>query len=217
MAKPIAFGTYQFRTQKSATEEARARINKYEEGMRLSVEDELFFVSLFTLHPECDEKKGVGIGHIKVQRDFHNNRCLYIHRVDGTKVDCSWVSCIRPPSKKTVALMAFRRAVKEIVMAYKSSQLEEDDICPILRIRLTYDNSHVSYLPPSFENLLKDFLNNRQMDIESIALTTPKPEDTDQRGQVTDPKLVEEWCNYIKNNATLQLLSSEANLRKLKS
>lgn len=217
MAKPIAFGIYQFRTKKSATEEARLRINQYEAGERLSVEDEHFFVSLFTLHSEFEEKKGSGIDHIKVQKDFHNNRCLYIHRVDGTEIDCSWVHCIQPASQKTVISMAFRRAVKEFIMAYKRSQLEEVDVCPILGVRLTYDNSHVSYVIPSFDCLLNNFLNERQIDIESVDLTNPKPDDTDQRGQVTDPKLVEEWRSHHQNNAILQLISAEANLRKLKS
>ncbi|ESP90526.1 DCL family protein [Pseudoalteromonas luteoviolacea] len=216
MAKPIAFGVYQFRTKKRAIEEARLRINKYQGGERLSVEDELFFASLFTLHSEFEEKKGVGIDHIKVQRDFHNNRCLYIHRVDGTEIDCSWVHCIQPASRKTVISMAFRRAVKKLIMAYKKAQLEEVDMCPILGVTLTYDNSHVSYLTPSFENLLNNFLSERQIDIESVALTNPSPDDTDQRGQVAEPSLVEEWRNYHQNNATLQLLSAKANLRRLK-
>lgn len=59
MAKPIAFGDYQFRTKKSATEEARRRISNYEANDRLNAEDEMFFTSLFTLHSEFAEKKKV--------------------------------------------------------------------------------------------------------------------------------------------------------------
>lgn len=216
MAKSIAFGTYQFRTKKSAVEEARHRMNRYEAGERLSLKDEHFFVSLFSLHSQYEEKKGAGIDHVKVERDFHNNRCLYIHRVDDTNVDCSWVHCIRPASKKAVTSMAFRRAVKEIVIAYKSFQLEMVDVCPILGVSLTYGNSHVSYISPSFDNLLCNFLNEHQIDIESVALTNPKPDDTDQRGQVADLDLIEEWCRYHQENANMQLLSAEANLRRLK-
>lgn len=124
MAKPIAFGTYQFRTKKSATEEARRRINKYEAGCRLNIEDEGFFAALFTLHSEYSEKRGTGIDHIKVERDFHGNLCLYIHRVDGSSIDCSWVHCIQPASQKTIVSMAFRRTVKDIVMAFKEAQLK---------------------------------------------------------------------------------------------
>lgn len=217
MAKPIAFGTYQFKTKKNATEEARNRINQYEAGERLRLEDEQFFVSLFTLHSEYSEKKGAGIDYIAVERDFHSNRCLYIHRVDGTSIDCSWVHCIQPASQKTVVSMAFRRAVKEIIMAYKSASLDKVDVCPILGTKLTYENSHVSYLSPSFDDLLIGFLQQRHIDIESVALTNPKPVDTDQRGQVTDQELLNDWCSFHQRNANLQLLSAEANLRRLKS
>ncbi|SIT12468.1 DCL family protein [Neptunomonas antarctica] len=217
MAKPIAFGTYQFKTKKSATEEARNRINQYEAGERLRLEDENFFVSLFTLHSEYSEKKGAGIDYIAVERDFHNNRCLYIHRVDGTSIDCSWVHCIQPASQKTVVSMAFRRAVKETIMAYKSASLDKVDVCPVLGTKLTYENSHVSYLSPSFDDLLIGFLQQCHIDIESVALTNPKPVDTDQRGQVTDQKLLNDWCSFHQRKASLKLLSAEANLHRLKS
>ena len=193
----------------------RRRINQYEAGDRLSSDDELFFVSLFTLHSEFEEKKGVGIDHIKVKRDFHNNRCLYIHRVDGTEIDCSWVHCIQPASQKTVVSMAFRRAVKEVIREYKITQLRVVDVCPILGIQLTYDNSHVSYPDPSFETLLSDFLNHKGMDFESVQLTNPAPDDLDQRGQITDGGLLAEWLAYHEANATFRLLSAEANLRRL--
>jgi hypothetical protein len=217
VAKPIAFGHYQFRTKKSATEEARRRINNYEANDRLNAEDEMFFTSLFTLHSEFAEKKGVGINHIKVQRDFHNNRCLYICRTDGSEIDCSWVHCIQPAPQKTVVSMAFRRAVKQIIIAYKTAQIDNVVVCPILKTKLNFYNSHVSYLNPSFENMLNNFLNDREIDITSVALVNPKPDDEDQRGKVSDQNLVEEWRSYHQDNATLQLLSAEANLRKLKS
>jgi len=217
VAKPIAFGIYQFKTKKSATEEARNRINKYEAGERLRLEDEHFFVSLFTLHSEYSEKKDAGIDYIAVERDFHNNRCLYIHRVDGTSIDCSWVHCIQPASQKTVVSMAFRRAVKETIMAYKTASLDKVNVCPALGIKLTYGNSHVSYLSPSFEDLFICFLQQRHIDVESVVLTNPKPVDTDQRGQITDQELLKDWRSFHQRKANLQLLSAEANLRRLKS
>lgn len=216
LANPIAFGTYQFKTQKSAKEEARRRINQYEAGERLQFEDELFFTSLFTLHSEYTMKKGAGIDYIQVKRDFHKNRCLYIHRVDGTSTDCSWRHCIQPASTKTVVAIAFRRGVKDIVMRYKNAKLIDVGVCPVLGIELTVDNSHVSYLSPSFDELLTAFLQQQQIDIKSVAITNPEPSDPDQRGMVSDLKLLEKWRHYHNKNAYLQLLSAEANLRRLK-
>nr|WP_169050482.1 DCL family protein [Brenneria salicis]NMN92915.1 uncharacterized protein DUF3223 [Brenneria salicis ATCC 15712 = DSM 30166]RBP60966.1 uncharacterized protein DUF3223 [Brenneria salicis ATCC 15712 = DSM 30166] len=217
MAKPIVFGSYHFKTKASATEEARRRINVYEAGERLKLDDEHFFNLLFTLHPQYLEKKGVGIDHIKVERDFHNHRCLYIHRIDNTTTDCSWVQCIRPASQKTIVSMAFRRAVKETVMAYKREKLNVEQVCPVFGIRLTYENSHVSYLSPSFEKLLNDFLYACSLDIDGISLNNPKPEDADQRGLISNPILLKEWRDYHQRNVTLELISAEANLRKLKN
>jgi hypothetical protein len=217
VAKPIVFGTYQFRTKKSATEEARRRISQYEAGDRLNIEDEDFFASLFTLHSEYPEKRGAGVDHIKVERDFHSNLCLYIHRIDGSTIDCSWVHCIQPASQKTITSMAFRRAVKDTVMAFKEEQLKIVKECPELKTPLTYDNSHVSYSSPSFEALLEDFLHLQKICIEDVGLNNPKPQDQDQRGIVSDAELTTRWCDFHQENANLRLLSQEANLRRLKS
>ncbi|PAA31755.1 hypothetical protein CJU73_01615 [Pseudomonas fragi] len=217
MAKPIIFGIYQFRTKKSAIEEARRRINQYEAGSRISPDDEHFFASLFTLHSEYEEKKGTGIDHIKVERDFNKNRCLYINRADDTSIDCSWMHCIQPASQKTVVSMAFRRAVKEKVIVFKVEQLKKDSICPALGVRLTYENSHVSYNYPQFESLLSDFLEQEEVSFDSVRLINPEVSDLDQRGIIASIELVNSWRTYHQDNAELQLLSAEANLRKLKS
>lgn len=217
MAKPIIFGNYQFRTKKSATEEARCRINQYEAGSRISPDDEHFFASLFTLHSEYEEKRGVGIDHIKVERDFHKNRCLYIHRIDGTSIDCSWVHCIQPASHKSIVSMAFRRAVKEIVTAFKEEQIRKVSICPTLGIPLTYENSHASYNSPRFEILLSNFLNQERLSFDLIQLINPEIADLDQRGILASIELANKWRAYHQENVELQLLSAEANLRKLKS
>lgn len=43
MAKPIIFGTFQFRTKKAATDEIRRRINSYEKSEVLKLNDQLLF------------------------------------------------------------------------------------------------------------------------------------------------------------------------------
>lgn len=216
MAKPIAFGDYYFQTKTSAIKESQDRINKYDFGEKLRLEDESFFLSLFTLHSEYSEKKGAGISFVTVERDFHNNRCLYIHRTDESKIDCSWRHCMQPASQKTVISMAFRRAVKEIIQAYKSDNLIKVKLCPVFGTPLTYENSHASYLSPSFDEMLMEFLKQQKIDIESVALINPDPDDTDQRGQISDQTLLKNWLSFHKKEANLHLLSAEANLRGLK-
>lgn len=217
MANPVIFGTHQFRTQKAATEEARQRINQYESGEKLALDDETFFRDLFKLHDQHDEKVGVGIKHIEVRRDFHNNRCLYILREDGSETDISWVHCIRPATKKATVAMAFRRAVKDIIVSYKKECLKRGCKCPILKKQLTFENSHAVYIKPSFDSLLSSFLSNNNLTYDSIELTNPGPKDEDQRGLIKDNNIKTSWVKYHERNANLELWSEEANLRKQKT
>jgi phage-related protein len=214
VAKSIVIGEFQFRTKAAAKDEIRRRINSYEARDVLSASDQEFFEELFKLHTGYSKKVGAGVKHIQVERDFHNNRCLYIHRGDGSKIDISWVHCLQPASIKTSVSIAFRRAVKERVMAFKSSQLSGKPRCPTLHIPLDYDNSHVAYIGNSFESLLRDFLLKKGITFESVGLVNPKPDDSDQRGILKNSELKAQWYRYHELNAKLTLMSAEANLRR---
>lgn len=209
MAKPIVIGDIQFRTKTAAKDEIRRRIGQYEAGDILSVADQIFFEELFKLHDEYSEKVGAGLKHIQVEMDLHGNRCLYIHRTDGAEIDISLVHCVQPASTKTVVSTAFRRAVKERVMAFKSNQLSGGCRCPILNILLEYANSHVAYTEYSFESLLDDFLSQTDVTFESIELINPKPDDSDQRGILKDLDVKAQWNRFHESNARLTLMSAE--------
>jgi len=214
MAKPIAFGDFQFKTKKSAREEIQNRINSYDFNEELSPEDIVFFSELFKLHDEHQIKVGCGIKTIFVKKDFHNNRCLFIQRVDNTEIDISWVHCLQPASIKQVVSMAFRRAVKQSIMDYKSARLETGVSCPKLKVPLNFKNSHVVYTETSFDKLLESFLLNNQLVHESVQLINPEPIDEDQRGIIAETKLFNDWQKYHSTNAKLDLWSAKANLMR---
>ncbi len=214
MAKPIAFGDFQFKTIKSAKEEIRKRINSYSFNEELSPDDAAFFSELFKLHDEYQDKKGCGIQTIFVRKDFHNKRCLYIHRFDHSEEDISWVNCLQPASTKQIVSMAFRRAVKSTIMNYKSARLEIGAVCPKLNTPLNFHNSHAVYTEKSFDKLLELFLLNNQLVYEDIRLINPEPIDEDQRGIIADQQLLNNWQSYHSSNAKLDLWSAKANLMR---
>ncbi|NRB41411.1 MAG: DUF3223 domain-containing protein [Pseudomonadales bacterium] len=80
---PILFGEFSFKTKSAAERAIRRRINHYEKGDIVSPDDFLFFGELFKLHHEYEHKKGPGIEHIRVRRDFSGRRFFYIQRIDG--------------------------------------------------------------------------------------------------------------------------------------
>ncbi|WP_157822859.1 MULTISPECIES: DCL family protein [unclassified Shewanella] len=214
MAKPISFGQYQFKTKKACEEEARKRINSYCPGSIIAPVDKTFFEALFTLHSEYDEKIGCGIKDIEVGLDFHRNRCLSIIRRDNSKVVISWRHCVKPHTRKMVVSYAYRRAIKDTVMAFKDSAISNGAVCPILGTQLVYDNSHVSYSAISFDDLLSGFLIANNLSYETIELVDPDFNDSDQRGKLRDQAITESWQKYHQSKASFELLSAEANLSK---
>jgi hypothetical protein len=216
VAKAITFGDFQYRSRKDAIDEARRRISQYDQGEKLRVEDEFFFASLFTLHPEYWEKKGPGIDYVTVERDFRNNRYLRIHRVDDSTVDISWRTCVSSPSRKKIVSDACRRTAKALVKDFKSAQVSAGAKCPILGVPLSFGNSRVSYTSPTFNELLSDFLASNGIGYEDVELDDPDVGDDDMRGVLRDGRLAEKWISYVREHASFQLISSKANLRKLK-
>jgi Protein of unknown function (DUF3223) len=214
LAKPISFGVYNFPTLKACKDDARRRIKPYAVGSILSVDDGEFFKTLFTLHDEYDEKVGSGIRDIEIGLDFHRKKCLFIIRNDNSKVVISWNHCIKPYTKKMVVSYAFRRAVKATVIEYKNKSVLAGAICPISGIKLTFENSHVSYSVISFDDMLSSFLATNSLTYETVGLTDPSFNDSDQRGIIEDQRIVESWLRYHQSNAVFELLSAEANLSK---
>ncbi|EFO40750.1 TPA: DUF3223 domain-containing protein [Vibrio alginolyticus] len=214
MAKPISFGQFKFGTLKACEEDARNRINSYAPVSLMTSDDKAFFEALFTLHSEYDEKVGCGIKDIEVGLDFHHKKCLFIIRNDNSRVVISWTHCVKPYTKKMVVSYAFRRAVKHTVMAFKNEAISNGAICPKLGIHLTFDNSHVSYVSLSFDDMLTNFLSENNLTYESVELIDPEYSDTDQRGKLANRVVLESWQRYHQSRSSFELLSVEANLSK---
>lgn len=217
MGIPVLIGDLQFRTKSAAKDEIRRRISLYNFGDTVSFNDQIFFENLFKFHSEYVSKVGIGIESIQVEKDFNNNRCLFITRLDGSRIDISWVHCVHPAPNKNVISMAFRREIKDRIIKFKSENLKKGIRCPITGVLLNFDNSHVAYLEQSFELLLSIFLTELGKDLESIEISDPKPADMDHRAILKDSVLARRWSAYHLDNAKLQLISAEANLKRNKS
>lgn len=218
MAKSVVFGDYSFKTKKSVIDYVQSVIGKYSFKECMNEEDVEFFLSLFTLHDEYKEKLGVGVSKLRVDRDFHGNRCICILRIDGSEEGISWRHCINPLSVRSNVSNAFRRAVKETVISFRDNALfRGENICEYLNVTLDKSNSNVSYRGVSFESLLDDFLFENNIDYCSIDLLDPPASDHDQRAILSDPNLTEEWRNYHSKYAELVLVSKMATMRRLVS
>jgi len=100
-SRAIAIKTRTFEKAGDATAFFRAMLGRYRIGERVSDEDALDLLALLDRHDERDEKIGSGIAGFEVSyppsdTPQFSQRCFWIVRSDGTKIDFSFVHCLAP-------------------------------------------------------------------------------------------------------------------------
>jgi hypothetical protein len=92
-AKPIKIGSLAFKKKGDANEFFKSMLYRYDLGDKVSVDDAEHLTVLVAMHPEADEKIGVGIESFSVRTADYGTRCFWINRTDGTTEKFSFKSC----------------------------------------------------------------------------------------------------------------------------
>ncbi|MEQ9518564.1 MAG: DCL family protein [Parvibaculum sp.] len=92
-AKPIKIGSLAFKKKGDANEFFKSMLYKYDLGDKVSADDAKHLTVLVVMHPEADEKIGVGIESFSVRTADYGTRCFWINRTDGTTEKFSFKSC----------------------------------------------------------------------------------------------------------------------------
>lgn len=100
-ARRITLTTRSFDKAGDATVFFTAMLNRYNIGDRVSAEDATDLSALLERHDEVEEKAGTGITGFEVNippKDVpqFSNRCFWVIRRDGTKIDFSIRHCLKP-------------------------------------------------------------------------------------------------------------------------
>jgi hypothetical protein len=79
-----------------ATKFYSGMLNRYSTGAVVSQADAVELMALLERHDEKDEKVGTGIIRFEVDAapDEHKNRCFWIVRNDGSRIDFSFKHCL---------------------------------------------------------------------------------------------------------------------------
>jgi len=215
--KKYFIGELEFKTKKESENYTRNIINKL--GCCIINKDHIyfnFFDNLILNHPECDDKKGIGIDYFYIQPNPVDRRYYQtmIKRLDGHEIDFSWVYCCQF-KKRTIRydlLRAMRESINYYTNEYKLKQSKI--ICNFCKIEnAPYENYHVDHDNPSFQTLSDNFLQLTKNipssfgDCKKYNLTIFKDEDKDFKN---------DWVDYHNKNCNFQILCRDCNLRKKK-
>jgi hypothetical protein len=208
MKKQIFITEFSFNSKKDLEEYTRKLINKLECPSSIKPNHPYFsfLIEIIKRHPDAEDKIGVGIDYLELRcHPIHNNPALYIHRVDDSEIDISWVKCCRARTDTARSLLseAMRQAVAPFVISYKKSCSPLS--CQMCQANnLDYKDYHVDHKSPKFQEIRDEFSQKINL---LIPTTFSDDERTHQRiFKKEDSKFQDEWVSYHNQHATYQIL-----------
>ena len=107
--------------------------------------DQEFLLDLLALHPEADQKVGVGVDHFDVRQNG-TTVGFWVVRSDQTETDFSFISCLRAPTHEEQVRAAMREAVRDQKFFFRDAEFSAGAVhCPVTGEALTPETSHVHH------------------------------------------------------------------------
>lgn len=213
----ILIGDRVFRTKQELTEYCRSVLYSYTPGETLSAAHTEFLLGLIERHREYVQKVGAGVERFTVESDGWGRFCFWIHRVDGTDTDVSFVECIRSSGTRQDFTAALRHAVADQVIDFRHKHFQQHAdpdgfvSCPLTGEKITRLGSHVDHEPPlTFLRIVRDFIAERNLDIEAVAIGGKG--DGEMKPVLLDAALKADWSDYHRRRARLRVTSRIGNL-----
>lgn len=180
-----------------------AEKNKYD---KLKGEEGVFLRDFLNLHPNATQKIGCGVAFISVAPNTRtiDSWTLIITRTDGATVDFSYRECLWPKNGKLKAIDAFRDEIFDQCQGFIRTHIA---------VHGNPTNSKlVTHHDPSFNNLLKSFVNDLPLLIELEDLETYEPGYTETscgESALVDRSIAEAWRAYHRMHARLHAVTEE--------
>jgi hypothetical protein len=219
MAKQIIIGSLIFLSKKKAEDFYRDIRDKYAIGQQTSDEHTRLLIDLINIHPEAEQKIGLGISHFSVGIDEHygTTKHFVIHRIDGSSTDVSFLQAIKGKNGRRDRLIALRIAVEDQILDFRTScfSTQVEFTCPLRGISITQEKCHIDHTPPNtFMVLVDNWLKDRGLNMSDIEITLPR--DSQVISEMTNTTQKTDWQQYHRGKATLRLLSPLGNLSDAK-
>lgn len=207
----------EFKNKEEIKKYIRKMADNYRDKTLLSEEDRDFMIEIIKLHDEAEDKIGCGIKDIWIQKNPpYNTRGFWFVRKDDTVSDFSWIKCIDKPKdhQKRDFYAACRTAVKPQIRSFRDKAFYKTDkiTCPLSGEILTKYNCHVDHIyPDTFQNLVKNFIEEYNLDIHSVKIEPTKDGEIETKFKHRD--IEELFCNYHLAHAKLRIISKTENLK----
>lgn len=213
-----------FDTKKAVQTYIQGILNRQTMNTDLGDDDLAFISALLERHPRCDEKVGSGIASIQVRMDteWGKTRQFFIIRTDGTATEFSYLKCLKGELESKLALfkVAARSAILEQIIEFKERYFKQNQnargevLCQATGSAVNRRNSHIDHDPKSFDGLVEEFIQQDGIVVDEVDFIGF--DDGEQRKRFADHKLEKRFADFHLSNASLRVVTVNANLKKKK-
>jgi len=202
MAKPTKIGDIYFKTKKMAKDHYKEMLNRYDLGEFLCEMDKEELYWLLVMHPDSETKLGCGVLNFVVRKTDKGTRCFHIVRFDGSEENFSYLKCIDGEvSDGHRFRVACRMAIYNDMLEYRRENYKGDDI----------DSMCVDHVYPlTFDRLVYNYLQSRNI----VARDVEYDGKNNYGHEFMDKELKEDFRDYHKEVANLQIIDRKLNLKK---
>lgn len=203
--------------KKEKTEKCREILYKYEIGKKVNdLKDFNFLIDIFEGHTEYENKIGCGLDFISIQKTMYGQRCFYLHRIDGTSTDISFVHSITNRTDLFKIKQACRHSIRNIIVEFRNKNVVYGiSKCPITNELLFQNNTHIDHFNLTFNDLFNLWIAKK--DIKKLSELINKTEDNNLETYFTCEKTINDFIKFHNENTNLRFVSKNANLSILKN
>ncbi|MHB1732006.1 MAG: DUF3223 domain-containing protein [Ferrimicrobium acidiphilum] len=217
--KPRKYSLSSIHSKSEATAYVRAALSRF--SLYQPLDDtfaEFFLREILPYHPMYEEKIGIGVISLRLEKNRWGKSSLAVVRVDGSTEIFSWCKCLdnryptgncRPESLKNV-YGALREAVYPDIADFRAKQTH-GGLCWCADTETWESESHVDHVDPSFLEIVEMFLSDRHLRLENV---TTVPHEHSGGHRLESQELADAWRRFHKKHAKLQMLSAHGNLSK---
>lgn len=210
-------GNISFRYKKNAETHTRMLINKLGVCKITSTHsDYQFFVNLLDNHPDAKEKIGCGIDFFCIRNNpIGKGYQTVINRLDGSIEDFSWVYCCKFEKKslekqKQNAIADLKQAMRDAITEQINDFRENNELCcnycSVVGNKYVYQVDHIQ----PFSELYEIFIKNQK----TIPFTFGTNKNLLTCFNETDILFKNDWIDFHRKHATLQILCKDCNITK---
>jgi len=215
MKKWSQIGRLSFKYKKDVIAHFKNILNSYNSKESLNKEDFKDVLSLLEIHPNAEEKVGVGIKQIIVDETRYKTKCFNAIRVDSSCEIFSYIKCINgnlSPSTK------FSKTCRDVILDdlrlvklsfFKGNSKKGQVKCQETGKLSFWEELNVDHRQPNTFSVIVDrFIELHRIDLSSVKYI----ESIDNIYSFKDNALSEKFREYHKEKANLRLVRKDKNL-----